>query len=174
MKEEQCVFMTYESFNYKFTIIFYSNITENAISNGNGNQKEYTNDNHTFTNVHSIPKCGTLCHKNCSNSFPKSPISKVLTDCLIVTQVLKFTLSGFNSNVITLSCETSYFYLFNCYMYIIFKHSQLQEERFSCPTKNVKKSPWKIILATCYRHSKIVAFVHMLCFIFCSKSKTRF
>lgn len=26
-----------------------------------------------------------LCPKNCSNSFPKSPISKVLTDCLIVT-----------------------------------------------------------------------------------------
>lgn len=59
--------MIYESFNYKFTVIFYSNdrnhAMENAINNSQGNQKEHTSDNHQFTNVYSIPKFGKLCHK---------------------------------------------------------------------------------------------------------------
>lgn len=114
--------MIYESFNYKFIIIFYLNIMENVISNGNGNQKEYINDNYIFINVYSILKCGILCYKNCSNFFLKSFILKVLIDCLIVIQVLKFILFGFNFNVIIFLCEISYFYLFNCYMYIIFKY----------------------------------------------------
>lgn len=61
--------MTYQSFNYKFTVIFYSNVMENAINNSHGNQGKHTSDNHTFTNVYGTPKFGKLCHKNSSNSF---------------------------------------------------------------------------------------------------------
>lgn len=58
---------------------------ENAINNSHGNQREHTSDNHTFTNVYSIPKFENCVIKIVATPLYNTPLPKVLTDCLIVT-----------------------------------------------------------------------------------------